>query len=207
MLIVGVFFFSACGGSSGGGDNPPVSPSSPFDTVQNAVDGERIYAGIYTGDGINYYDLVMPSSGNLVISAIGAYTASLYDENLNLIKGYFYPSEPTALKAGKYILQVNYDKRSTISINSNALYDQNQLPEITSGTYSGIGAKFYKLNMATDGNILLGVAGAYKAAIYDTNLNLIQNYFRTSESTALKAGTYILKFDYNYVNSITVKVN
>ena len=130
---------TGCGGGSGGGSTPdnggstqppatdpqPPVASSPFDVVQELYDGEQLTSvGSYTGTGLNYYDLTIPSDGNLVIETSydgrgSSQSVKLYDRNLNLIKDSFSDGEPFSIDAGDYILSFDYNDGGTITLNSN----------------------------------------------------------------------------------------
>ncbi len=219
ILLAGVatLAFTACGGGGGSSDGSTTPPptetpdlpivSSPFDTVTELHDGERISAGIFQSSGINYYDLIMSKNGNISIDMHGyrGVYVTLYDENLNLIQDNYWGN--FKLNQGNYILKVGYDT-FPITLNSNALYDQNKLPIIESGTYTGTterARKYYKLVMPSDGNIDIDIHGSFvDVTLYDINLNPLEtSYWGYHE---LQAGTYVLGVKYDG-QAMTIKSN
>ncbi|WP_151900425.1 hypothetical protein [Sulfurimonas hydrogeniphila] len=174
---------------------------------------EIITAGYYSGIGVRYYLLTMPSDGNIVLDSTSA-KAYLYDTDLNIIDlsnnggyswGAIVDSSSVSLSAGTYIVKVDYTSNGgEIILNSNVLFDQSKLTPISAGTYSGIGVRYYLLTMPSDGNIVLDSTSA-KAYLYDTDLNIIDlsnnggyswGAIVDSSSVSLSAGTYIVKVDY-----------
>jgi len=178
-------------------------------------------AGYYSGTKTTYYLLSIPKEGNIIFSANwldwGSGIMYLFDTDLNEIN-YFdddnaiEKDESVKLLEGSYIIKVDYPtKGGTITVNSNSLLDQNTLPIISAGTYSGIGVKYYLLIMPSDGNIVMD--GVYYSYLYDTNLNPINYYdndnkIEVGKSVNLTAGSYILKVNYgDSMNDFTVTSN
>ncbi len=207
---------TGCGGgsSSGGGgsttqppsDQAPIVVTSPFDTVQELHDGETISVGVYNGIGVNYYDLILPEFGNIQIDIHGSFAdVVLYDENMNQLKNTYWGYHK--LDAGTYLLKVKY-YGYPLTINSNILYNQSNLPVIASGTYTETAKrarKFYKMILPSDGNIDIDIHGSFAdVVLYDINLNKLEDTYWGSHK--LEAGTYILGVKYDG-QPLTIKSN
>jgi hypothetical protein len=212
--------FTGCGGSSGSStntgdmgnlpnqsmDDTKIKNHSPFNKIKSLANNKKIGVGIYSGNGVKYYKLVMPKKGNIIddISTVGA---DLYDNNLNLIENNF-ASHPVTLEAGTYSLKVRFYEKSnsSIALNSDALYNQNDLPVIETGTTTSNGVKFYKLIMPKKGNIVIDDISTVRATLYDINLNLIENNFSSTPVT-LEKGTYILKVRFYENSNSSINLN
>ena len=134
VLFTSLIFilFTGCGGSSGSStntddvgdqsnhstDNIEKNTSFPFDEIKTLANNQKISIGIYGGNGVKYYKLIMPKKGNLIIDDLSTSGANLYDINLNLIEDNFH-NEPITLEKGTYILKVRFYKNSNSSINLN----------------------------------------------------------------------------------------
>ena len=200
------FVIAGCGGGSTGGSGsdgappqsstePPITeqPSStPFQEIQNVNDGDLLSVGTYFGYATNYYDFHMPKKGNLVIRTnSGAY---LYDENLNEIETP-YEARTIQLEAGDYIIKTDHGTTGytyTLTLNSNVLYNQYDLPLISNGTQSDKNVQYYRINMPKKGNLLIDSNSALY--MYDMDLNFLGRY--SHKTIELESGDYVIGFDH-----------
>lgn len=164
--------------------------------------------GKYTGSDSLYYLLSMPSAGNVILDTQNA-SAHLYDIQLNPIGGagenVFTASEPLALSEGKYVLKIDYtSSASSVLLNSNVLYNQENFPNLYYGkSYGGGETTYYKIDMTTDGGIVINSTNAI-AYLYDINLSKKdtnatsgRNSFMNDERRSLSKGVYVVKVDYD----------
>jgi hypothetical protein len=161
-----------------------------------------------------YYLFKMPQDGNVMFSVSGT-QGYLYDTNLNAILttgsgdnfiAFTRGSTPASLSlsAGTYVIKfTGVSQGDTVTINSNVLFNQNNLQELTVGTTS-LTNEYYLFKMPQDGNVMFSVSGT-QGYLYDTNLNAIlttgsgDNFIAftrgsTPASLSLSAGTYVIKF-------------
>ncbi len=161
---------------------------------------DTINVGTYSGVGIKYYLLQMPSSGNILTNITSA-TAFIYDLDLNPYKdeqGQYHFVGLKTLISGLYIIKIDYDSGGEITLNSSILYNQNNLDSISVGTYSGTGVKYYILNMPNDGNIIVD-QDSTTSFIYDTSLNPVRHYnqqYYFDGTVTLSKNTYIIQVNY-----------
>ena len=191
--------------------------TSPFLKVKEVYDGETLSVGTFSGNDINYYKLEMPKAGNLVTDSTK--NIYLYDKDLNPLNLLYSHTNSIngtiSLNTGSYIIKFNHDRgnyKKTFTLNSNVLFNQNNLPKISKGKHIGSGIQYYLIEITKAGNLVSD--STKNIYLYDKDLNplnLLYSHTNSINGTiSLNTGSYIIKFNHdrgNYKKTFTLNSN